>query len=1005
MYSRQKSKVILTSVLLMLISLQLTVRNDIASSPSSIYGRVIDAETGLPISDATILLWDLNTLEKRIFLTDENGEYNIPDTYLITGHVYRIYAYKGDFATNTIEYVPSVKKIEYAAEAINVSFSLFPGAMIELKGTPYIVQSSSPGGRIYIKVLNENGSDLVASFICEYGNSIDAWFLNLNQGQVIVPANTPIILEAKIVFFLKLQARLGKEIFHLFNGSSPFLLPQGGFESINLPSYSLRRGLDYVNSKLTEITELIDEAQRVGFVIFDERRSMANTQQRIIEASTLLARAQNESDYEKVWVILGTALGDMFLVSLSLQNMRFVSMTSAVYLSGIMAVFSIVLAFFFFEKNKKKMLSSVIIYIAFLISLYFLYPGAHIVIDENAQLFLESAVISFLGVSAIVFGIPRLWKERTVEGEVSWRSAVSIIFSMGKRQIRRKKIRGFFTISSIIILILAFTSLTSFGTVFGIVSDRLDATAPSDGIMVKRGARAAINETSTLFSPLGSDDPKILSGIMKIKNMALRYENIPSSPNPIARLVNPKTRKDWMIYGILGITPKNESIYTHLDEIIDEGEYLSETRDDEILISRSIANGLNVKVNDQVSLDVLGAGVSSNFIVKGIINDGKYESLIDMDGESFGPLRLLSDGSIRTCNSTEVIIMSWKAAEKLQEMINVKIPEKTMQFAVLSEIVFQLEEGENLDSVIRTLIHAFTYDVYVSSNGIINYYYIGSYVEFKGAAELLVPLIMVGLNVSMVMLNSVYERRREIRTLSMLGLNPTHIGLIFVAEAVILGMVGGSLGYLFGLGFYRIMVLFGQELMIREKLEWWWSAIGFAIAILASVLSAIRPAALAVSTYTPSKIKKIKLTEKEAKARREEIFKVYQAKEVSMPVKVQLNEIEFFVGYLFNRLTELKTGYVESVENVEVTPEIENVKGELVRTIKFNYRFSVSGRERKTKNDLILIKDPKEDYYRAKLVSEPAVPGMPEDAIDRTIDFVHDIILEWVRNKERIIGL
>ena len=77
---------------------------------------------------------------------------------------------------------------------------------------------------------------------------------------------------------------------------------------------------------------------------------------------------------------------------------------------------------------------------------------------------------------------------------------------------------------------------------------------------------------------------------------------------------------------------------------------------------------------------------------------------------------------------------------------------------------------------------------------------------------------MVGLNVSMVMMNSVYERRKEIRTLSMVGLNPTHIGLIFVAEAIILGMVGGSLGYLAGLGFYRVMVLFGQELMVREKL-------------------------------------------------------------------------------------------------------------------------------------------------------------------------------------------
>ena len=966
-----------------------------------IYGKVVDFKTGTPIANATVIIWDLSTLDQGTYFTDENGIYNVSGSLLKMEHTYQIYVFRGDFSEKTVDYVPSMKKINLETpKSYEINFRLVPGALIELEGTPYLVQSSSPKGRVHVKVLSEEGTPLVLniSFIEEYGNSIDAWFLGLNEGQVIVPANIPVILEAEIWFFSREKRGIGKEILHLYNGSSAFLLSQGGIETIDLPSYSLRRGLDYVNSKLKEITQLVDEAQRVGFVIFDERRSMANAQQRIIEASTILAHSQNESDYKKVWIILRTALGDMFLVSVSLQNMRFVSITSAVYLSGIMAVFSVVLAFFFFEERRRKMLASVIIYITFLISLYFLYPGAHIVFDKNIQLFLGSATISFLGVSAIVFGIPRLWKERTVEGKVSWRSAVSTIFSMGKRQIRRKKIRGFFTILSIIILVLAFTSLTSFGTVFGIVSDKLDATAPSDGIMVKR----MVNEI--LFSPLGSDDPRFLSELFKISNMALRYENIPSSPNPVARLVNPKTGNDWLIYGVLAITPANESMYSHLDETVDDGSYLSETRDDEILISKSVADNLDVKAGENVTLMVMGTGISSNFIIRGIIKDEEYMSLVDMDGTFFGPSRLLSDGSIRICNSTEVIVMSWKAAEKIQEMINVRLPEGTMQFAVLSEIIFQPEEGANIYSIVRTLILVFDYDVFFSSNGVINYYHIGSYFEFKGVAEILIPLVMVTLNVSMVMLNSVYERRKEIRTLSMLGLNPAHIGLIFVAEAIILGMVGGSLGYLFGLGFYRIMVLFGQELMVREKLEWWWSAVGFAIAIFASVLSAIRPAALAVSIYTPSKIKKLKLTEKEAEARREEVFKVYQAKELSMPVKVNLNEIEFFVGFLLGRLNELKTGYIERIENVEEMPEIENVKGELVKSIRFNYYFEVSGREKRTKNSLILTKSPQDDYYRVKLVSEPAVPGMPEDAIDRTVDFVLDIMMYWAKNKERIIG-
>ncbi|MDH5363528.1 MAG: hypothetical protein OEW84_09470, partial [Aigarchaeota archaeon] len=207
-----------------------------------------------------------------------------------------------------------------------------------------------------------------------------------------------------------------------------------------------------------------------------------------------------------------------------------------------------------------------------------------------------------------------------------------------------------------------------------------------------------------------------------------------------------------------------------------------------------------------------------------------------------------------------------------------------------------------------------------------------------------------------------------------------------------------------GLGFYRVMVLFGQELMVREKLEWWWSAIGFAIALAASVLSSIRPAALAVSTYTPSKVKKVKRSDKEAIARKDEIFKAYQERQMSMPVKVALNEKIFFIGFFLDRLDDLRTGYIERVENVEETPEMENVRGELVKTINFDYRYETGGRERKTKNSLVLTKNPDEDYYRVRIASEPAVPGVPVSAIERTIDFVHDTVIYWTRNKKRIVG-
>jgi len=1001
-------------LLLMLCPIITTYGSASPQSSASIYGRIVDANTGLPLPHATILIWDLNTLSRPklgagIYFTDENGEYNVSGSYIKEGHIYYVIAYKGNFTANPVkvDYVPAIVKNVHIGyrDRKNISFSLIPGALIETTGTPFIVLSSNPESlRFIIKVVPKE--EINVTFVDEYGDSSDVWWLGLNRSSVIIPANVPVVLETKVWFFTREAGRLiDYDTFPIYNGSSPFRLSQGDIYSCSLSWHSLKRGLDSLNSIFKETSSRIEKAQVNGFVVFEERRLLTSTYKDMNQIEALLLNAKNAEDYLEIWTKLRKVLGTLNFISTTLENKRLISMTNAIYLSAVMATFSTTLAFFLFEKEKNKILSNLAIFVAYLILLYFFYPGAHITIEENATLFLGSAAISFAGITLLVFGLPRVWKERSIEGEVSWRSAVTIIFSMSKRQIKRRKIRGFFTILSITILVLAFTSLTSFGTAFGIVSEEIGKNAPSDGVLVKR----MMNRTSLLFSPLGTGTSEAiskmlgtLSKLVGIEKAAPRLKNLPSS-SPIIRLVNPKEGRNWLIHGVLGIEPTNEPAYTGLKEVV-EGGYLSESGKNEVLISRNVANALRVRIGDSVTLEVLGAHVSTNFTVAGLINDEKYVDLLDLDGTPFGPIRLLESGTVRTCNSTEVLITSLNGAENLQKLVDMRNPDRKSRIFVLSEIVFQPKDKKDIDTMVRTLIFIFSYDVFISVERRIIYYHVGPYIEMKGTIELLIPLIMVGLNVGSVMLNSIYERRKEIRTLSMLGLNPTHIGLIFVAEAIVLGMVGGSLGYIFGLGFYRIMIFLGQDLMVREKLEWWWSAIGFALAMATSILSSIRPAALAVSTYTPSKIRKVKRSEEGTQARREEIFKTYHARELSMPIKVPVNEILFFISFCLDRLNDLGSGFIEKVENIEETPEIENVRGELVKTIKFEYGFIVYGKERRTKNTLILTKSPNEEYYRVRLVSEPAVPGLPESIVERTIDFIHGIIIDWTKEKRRIIS-
>jgi len=777
--------------------------------------------------------------------------------------------------------------------------------------------------------------------------------------------------------------------FTVDNEGESFDLSQGAQEIHTVTGYGLIQSFGVVNAKITSVFNEVNEAQLIGFYVAEERRTLFKAQSKVSEAQDRL----NAKEYIECWSDLRVAYGEAEGVSKTLKKMRLISTSNAVYLPAILAIFSVILAFFAFENNRKKLISSIFFYLAFLISLYFIYPGSRLIIEQNLLLFFGTAVLSIFASLVVVFFVPPKWGGLEIEGRVTLKSFAPIIFSMAKRQIKRRKLRGFFTITSVIILVLAFTSLTSFGSVYGITKEKV-GTIPTavDGILLKRPS----NETP--FTPLSPDELRILPNLLKIENTSPKVENLPNI-NPIAKIMTAANR-NMTIYGILGVSP-NETRFTHLDEIVKTGEYPN-NGEDAMLISAEARGKLGLSLNERVQFYVYGSSIPiANFTIKGFFDDQEYAQVVDLDGRPFGPLRVVGNETAM-CNGTDVAIMNWEVALELQRKADA-LPTGAPQLAVLSRVVFQLPKTENIDEATRALTFVYAYDVYVSDNGRVTRHYLGFYYEAKGVAEILIPLTMVGLNVGAVMLNAVYERRREMEVMTVIGLNPVHLAFLFIAETIVIGMVAGGLGYLFGLGFYRIMSLFGQSLMVREKLEWWWSAIGFILAIVASVLSAARPAMIAVRKYTPAMIRKIKLPEKERRMRERELFKAYYAKKVTMPLKVHESEAPFFFGYVVSQVRDLKTRVTEKAEEVQETEKITPSGGK-VKEIRFNYVYVEAGKRMETKNQLICIKSPEEDAYRIKLVCGPAEPGTPEEFIDKTIDVVRGILMNWLKERETIMA-
>ncbi|MEK7477427.1 MAG: FtsX-like permease family protein [Candidatus Coatesbacteria bacterium] len=124
-------------------------------------------------------------------------------------------------------------------------------------------------------------------------------------------------------------------------------------------------------------------------------------------------------------------------------------------------------------------------------------------------------------------------------------------------------------------------------------------------------------------------------------------------------------------------------------------------------------------------------------------------------------------------------------------------------------------------------------------------------VSVSGTLDLLLPILLVSLIVLNTMMGSVHERTREISIFSSVGLAPSHIGALFVAEAFVVAVVGVVLGYLFAQIVASVLLrsgtLAGLSLNYSSS-----AAVGACVVVIAAVmLSTIYPARKASQLSVP----------------------------------------------------------------------------------------------------------------------------------------------------------
>jgi hypothetical protein len=365
-------------------------------------------------------------------------------------------------------------------------------------------------------------------------------------------------------------------------------------------------------------------------------------------------------------------------------------------------------------------------------------------------------------------------------------------FSIGVSNLNRRKLRTGLTCLTLIILTFTVMSFTNVKSLHKTTRTRLGDETPYQGILLRHQYRLPLTllTLEDMRTRFGSDGGSVWPRAwIEPRGSGAQY----------ALATIGSGRGLASVEGILGL---GEHPPIHFQAMLKHGRWFEPGEEGAILLPEAMAGQLGL--DPEKDIDVTVSLMGDSFRVVGWFDEKRLDALKDLDHLPITPAYLevsqneeLSEVEMEAIQSGEVLLPQTERFRYANTHSTVVLPfGKCISYGgVLKAVSILPGPGQSALRVADELSSWLAFPLFVGEEGTW-YHSAGNTLRYQGAANLIVPILIVIFITLNTMIGHVHERQKEISTYTSVGLAPTHVGFLFIVEALSMAVISTVIGYI-----------------------------------------------------------------------------------------------------------------------------------------------------------------------------------------------------------------